>query len=411
MSSQWSRRAALGSAATLVLLASACGRGGPGTEARASVSAPVATSEASPLSPTTPPPTPIQLPPTPTPTPTCHGVPAPATWSLQRLAWETVAVPVDEGNVAAVSAAVASGAGGVLLLGSQAPSTLGASLAALARGAPDGVAPLVMTDEEGGAIQRMANLVGSMPSARQMAATMSATQIQQLATQVGQRMRASGVTVDLAPVLDLDGGDGPSDTDPDGTRSFSTDASLAAADGLAFAAGLRAAGVVPVVKHFPGLGGASANPDSNAATTEPWSALQSSGLLPFQSAVRAGLPAVMVADAAVPGLTTLPATLSPAVVTDVLRHRLGFTGLVMTDSLSATSISAAGYSVGQAAVAALAAGADMLILAGRADAMPAVANQAIPAIVGAVQSGHLARAVLEAAVGRILALEHVTVCR
>jgi beta-N-acetylhexosaminidase len=73
-----------------------------------------------------------------------------------------------------------------------------------------------------------------------------------LAEQVGRRMRAAGVTMDLAPVLDLS--DGPDAADPDGPRSFSINASIATAYGLAFARGLQEGGVIPVVKHFPSLG-------------------------------------------------------------------------------------------------------------------------------------------------------------
>ena len=70
-------------------------------------------------------------------------------------------------------------------------------------------------------------------------------------------MHAAGITMDLAPVLDLDNGVGPNNRDPDGTRSFSLNPGVAAADGVAFLQGLEAGGVVPVVKHFPGLGQAS----------------------------------------------------------------------------------------------------------------------------------------------------------
>jgi beta-N-acetylhexosaminidase len=290
-----------------------------------------------------------------------------ATWSVQRLAEQTVVIPVDAGNVGAVAGEVAAGAGGVILFGAQAPADLASSLARLVRNAPSGIAPLIMTDEEGGAVQRMANLVGWIPSARQMAATMTPAEIQRLALGIGRRMQAAGVTMDLAPVLDLDGGQGPNARDPVGTRSFSPVAKTASADGLAFAAGLRAAGVVSVAKHFPGLGGATGNTDFTAAATLPWSSLQTGGLLPFQAAIRARIPAVMVANASVPGLTNLPASISPAVITTVLCKRLGFSGLVVTDSLSAGALRAAGYSVPRASVHALAAGADMVLYT----AMPA----------------------------------------
>jgi len=416
MPSRWPRRIARGVLAAVLVAAPACGSANHPAQpaSRPSVSASASTPSAVPPTPTASP----TVPATPTPAPSpqtltpaaCTAAGVLAAWSLQRLAGQTVAVPVQESDVSAVNAEVAAGAGGVLLFGSQAPSNLGAALAALAARAPGGIAPLVMTDEEGGVIQRMADLAGSMPSAREMGATMTPAQIQALATQVGQRMKAAGVTMNLAPVLDLDSGPGPSDADPDGTRSFSADASVATADGLAFAAGMRAAGVVAVAKHFPGLGGATANPDASTASTLPWSVLQDGGLLPYRSAIAAGIPAVMVADANVPGLTTLPAALSPTVVTGVLRTQLGFSGLVLTDSLSAVSVSAAGYSVPQASAAALAAGADMVLFNGDAAAIPALTAQTVQAVVAAVQSGRLSRSRLETAVLHILTAKHVALC-
>ncbi len=331
-------------------------------------------------------------------------------WSLQRLAEQTVVVPVDEGDVASVSPEVAAGAGGVILFGSAAPSNLGVSLRSLDASAPDAVAPFVMTDEEGGVVQRMTNLVGSIPSAREMGATMTPAQIRQLAVNLGVGMRAAGVTMDLAPVLDVDGGQGPNDQDPDGTRSFSPDEKVAAADGLAFASGLLAGGVVPVVKHFPGLGGATGNTDVMSASTPPWSTLQGIGLVPFEDALQAHLPAVMVANASVPGLTKLPASISPNVITGLLRDKLGFQGLVITDSLSALSLSDIGYSVPAATVAALVAGADMVLFGADPSAVAALTQNIVSAIVSAVDSGELARSRLVSAVTHILTLKHIEVC-
>jgi beta-N-acetylhexosaminidase len=340
----------------------------------------------------------------------CTTASALATWSLARLAEQTIVVPVDETDVASVAAQVAEGAGGVILFGASAPTDLGTALAELASGAPGGVAPFVMTDEEGGEVQRMANLVGSIPSARQMGATMTPDQIRELATGLAQRMLAAGVTMDLAPVLDVDGGQGPDDRDPDGTRSFSPDEKTAAADGLAFAAGLQAGGVVPVVKHFPGLGGATGNTDVTPASTPPWSTLQRVGLVPFVNAVDVGVPAIMIANASVPGLTKLPASISPAVITGLLRDRLGYKGLVITDSLSAVALSAIGYSVPQATVAAIAAGADMVLFNADPSDVASVTNQTVAALVAAVGAGTLERARLVSAVAHILAVKKIDPC-
>ena len=314
-------------------------------------------------------------------------------------------VPAQAEDVSQVSAEVQLGVGGIILYGSSGPANLAEQLAALEALAPPDEAPAVMTDEEGGAVQRLSNLIGPLPSARQMAATMSLQQIQQLGLSTGERLRSAGVTVDLAPVLDLDGGPGPSATDPDGTRSFSTSPATAAADGIAFAKGLIAAGVTPVVKHFPGLGSSTGNTDDGPVSTLPYSQLKTAGLLPFASAVSQGLPAVMVGNASVPGLTNLPASISSAVIKGVLRQQLHFQGLVMTDSLSAGALSGAGYPVPQAAVAALRAGADLLLFNPPSAELGAVTDATIAAIVAAVQSGSLPRAELVAAVTQVLAFK------
>jgi len=344
-----------------------------------------------------------------TPTP-CSTASILATWTVTRLAEQTIVIPVDENNVMSIRSEVAAGAGGVILFGSSAPTNLGAQLQALNAVAPDGIKPFIMTDEEGGVVQRMANLVGSIPSARQMGATMTPAQIEQLAFGLAQRMRAAGVTMDLAPVLDVDGGQGPNNFNADGTRSFSANVATASGDGVAFAAGLRNGGIVPVVKHFPGLGGATGNTDVTAAATQSWSALQSGGLPPFEAAVAAHVPAVMVANATVPGLTNQPASVSPAVINGILRGRLGFQGLVITDSLSAVALSANGYTVPSAAVAALDAGADMVLYNADPSTVAAVTSQTVSAMVSAVNAGTLSRAALEIAAGRVLAAKGVDLC-
>jgi beta-N-acetylhexosaminidase len=332
------------------------------------------------------------------------------TWTLTQLAEQTLVIPVSETSVTSIASEVAAGAGGVILFGSSAPANLGGQLRTLNATAPQGIAPFVMTDEEGGVVQRMANLVGSIPSARQMAATMSPDQIRQLATVVAQHMRAAGITMDLAPVLDLDAGQGPNNRNPDGTRSFSLDPNITAADGAAFSAGLRAGGIISVIKHFPGLGNASANTDVKPATTLPWSTLQHAGLVPFERAFAAGAPAVMIANASIPGLTTLPASISPTLITGFLRNQLGYQGLVMTDSLSGGALANIGYSVPHAVVAAIAAGADMVLYTADAPKVAALTSATVGALVAAVGAGALDRTRLEDAVAHILAIKGVHLC-
>ena len=183
---------------------------------------------------------------------------------------------------------------------------------------------------------------------------------------------------------------------------------------------MQATGVVPVVKHFPGLGGASANTDYGPAATLPLATLRTGGLIPFQAAIAAGASAVMVANAAVPGLTTRPASLSPAVVNGLLRHDLGFDGLVLTDSLSAGAISQSGYQLPQAAVAAVSAGADMVLFgstltpAQTALLSPANVSATIGTLVAALgaatTNGSLSVTRLNTAVAHVLAAKHVQLC-
>ena len=340
----------------------------------------------------------------------CTNAQVLAGWTLTRLAKQTLVVPVQETDVAAVAPEVAVGIGGVLLFGSSAPATLGSDLASLKAKAFAGITPFVMSDEEGGAVQRMANLVGTIPSARTMGATMTSTEIRALARRVGGRMHSAGVTMDLAPVLDLDGRAGPNSTDAIGTRSFGTDPHTAAVDGLAFSGGLREASVIPVAKHFPGIGSATANTDVGPAATPPWSTLQTRDLLPFRSAVAVAIPAIMVSNASVPGLTPRPAGMSPAVITRVLRGDLRFHGPILTDSLSAGAVSGYGYTVPRAAVTALAAGADMLLFTASASAVAGVTRSIVDAVVAAVAAGTITPIRLQNAVRHILTAKHVDLC-
>lgn len=282
-----------------------------------------------------------------------------------------------------------------------------------------------MADEEGGGVQRLVPAVPSMPWPQQMARSMSPAAVRELSEQVGRRVSALGVDVDLAPVLDLDGAAVLSASDPDGPRSFGTDPAQVAAYGTAFVAGMRQAGVLAVVKHFPGLGGSTGNTDYGPASTRPWAELESGGLLPFANLFRGGAAAVMVANASVPGLSAGPASLSSAVVTAELRGRVGFRGLMLTDSLSAGAIRAAGYSVpaaaAAAAVAALAAGDDMvlfgstLIPADTAALSPGALQASIEsieeAVVRAVSDGELPLSRLDEAVADVLSAKGFDPCR
>ena len=335
-----------------------------------------------------------------------------STWSVRRMANETIAVPVSAMGLGGMVRAARAGFGGMLLFGARGSTVMPTTLAALQRMTPGRYSMLVMTDEEGGGVERLTNLVASFPWAQSMGASMSAAKITALARRVGGQLSALGVNTDLAPVLDVDGRSVyPSATNPDGLRSFGGVPSLVAADGVAFAKGLRAANVTAVVKHFPGLGHASGNTDFGPAQTLPWSTLQHSGLVPFARAINDGASAVMLSNAEVPGLSALPASISSAVIS-VLRQVLNFHGLIMTDSLSAGAISALHLSVAQAAVKSLAAGADLVLFGSALSASISLtmANRVSDVIVSAVRTGALARMTLVDAAAHVLATRNTVAC-
>ena len=334
-------------------------------------------------------------------------------WSLNRLSAQVVVVPVQADQAGALAREARTGYGGILLFGTSAPASLGTTLRQLQAISPQDLGISVMTDEEGGGVMRLDNLVAAFPWARTMARTMRAAEITATARRVGTQLLRAGVTMDLAPVLDVDGRDVvPGASDPDGYRSFGGTVPVVVTDGEAFAAGLSTAGVIPVVKHFPGLGGSTGNTDDGPASTKPWSVLRASALHTFETAINRGAAAIMVANARVPGLTALPASLSHAVMVGVLRDWLHFEGLIMTDTLTAGAISAVPLSVQAAAVDALNAGADLVLLGAQPSvgADVAISISVSNAIARAVTAGRLLRSTLAAAVAHDLAVRGVEVC-
>jgi beta-N-acetylhexosaminidase len=336
-----------------------------------------------------------------------------AAWSNRRLALETIAVPVEETSVSDVKSEVADGVGGLLLFGASAPANLGSELATLEGSVPGKLGLLVMTDEEGGGVQRMANLVGNLPWAATMGKTWAPSKIEAAARQVATKMAAAHVDMDLAPVVDVDGRNvPPGPSDPDGWRSFSGKTSVVVSDGLAFMTGMIAGGVIPVLKHFPGLGGVSQNTDDGPAHTLPWSTLEKVALPPYVEGIKDKAPAIMVSDATVPGLAEYPASLSPAAIGRELVKTLGFKGLILTDSLTAGAITDSAFpalrSLPAASAQAVFAGADMVLFglgATPADTLSET-NSIANAMVGAVATHRLSRSRLLAAATAVLAARH-----
>ena len=255
---------------------------------------------------------------------------------------------------------------------------------------------VVAVDEEGGRVQRFEAVLGSMPSAAEMSA-LPVDEVRALATARAEALAALGVTVNLAPVLDVGAAPGIGD------RSFSDDPEVVSTHGIAFAEGLLAGGLVPVVKHFPGHGRANADSHDELATTPPLDELWEVDLLPFVLVPDGA--AVMVGHLVVPGLTDgVPATLSPVAVTGLLRDDLGFDGVVVTDDLAMGAVGDL-VDVATAARLSLIAGADLLMIGGLANVVPAAWS-----LMEALDDGSLDERWLDEAVERVLALRGVDPC-
>ncbi|HUO38180.1 MAG TPA: glycoside hydrolase family 3 N-terminal domain-containing protein, partial [Mycobacterium sp.] len=256
------------------------------------------------------------------------------------------------------------------------------ALAGIARAA--GPLPLaVSVDEEGGRVDRLASLIGAAPAPRTLAQTSTPDEVYELALERGRKMRTLGITVDFAPVVDVT--DAPADT-VIGDRSFSADPGVVTRYGEAFARGLRDAGVLPVLKHFPGHGRASGDSHTGAVVTPPLGDLQNVDVVPYRTLVAQAPVGVMVGHLQVPGLTgSDPASLSPPAYT-LLREGTGyggppFDGPVFTDDLSSMRAISDRYGVADAVLKALQAGADTALWVTTTE-VPAVLDRLESALAG-----------------------------
>src|SRR6478752_7158845 len=254
----------------------------------------------------------------------------------------------------------------------------------------------VSVDEEGGRVQRLSSLIGSQPSPRVLAQTKSVDEVYQIALQRGQDMRKLGIPVDFAPVVDVTA---DADDTVIGDRSFGSDPATVTEFAGAYARGLRDAGLLPVLKHFPGHGHGNGDSHTGGVVTPPLAALQDNDLIPYRTLVAEGPVAVMVGHLQVPGLTgTDPASLSPAAY-DLLRF-VGyggppFGGVVFTDDLSSMAAINDRYGVSEAVLRALQAGADVALWVTTAE-VPAVLDR----LEQAVNAGELSQQRVDDAVAK-----------
>ena len=292
--------------------------------------------------------------------------------------------------------------GGVILFGRNYsdPETL-AVLCQQLHGLNPANPPLIAIDHEGGRVHRLAAPFTHFPPARRLLQN-DAPQPVEAAYRVGQAMgrelRAVGIDINFAPVLDVL-------TNPAnaviGDRAFSAQPQQVAALGSAFAGGLREAGVIPCGKHFPGHGATQIDSHQDLPSDERAACLlEQTDLLPFRRVCAEQIEMLMTAHVVYPAFDpTRPASLSGPIITTLLRQRLGFDGVVVSDDLEMGAI-VRHRSVEQAAALALVAGADLLLVCQTTE----LAVQARDACRHALQAGLLSRQRLADAAGRIAAL-------
>ncbi|WP_274365544.1 glycoside hydrolase family 3 N-terminal domain-containing protein [Paenibacillus thermotolerans] len=263
-------------------------------------------------------------------------------------------------------------------------------------------------DQEGGVIKRIPGGT-NLPGAMALGATRNSALSFEAGKVTGAELKALGVNLDFAPVLDVN-------VNPDnpiiGIRSFGSDPGLVSKLGVAFLKGLKQESVISAVKHFPGHG--DTIEDSHLGlpvVAHDRGRLEQVELRPFREAIEQGADMIMTAHVAFPAIEdgtvrskkdgssiSLPATLSRKVVTGLLRDELGFQGVVISDAFTMNGI-AQHFGEEEAVVRAISAGVDIVL-------MPRNITDAFDAIVRAVKTGELQEQQLDASVKRILRLKH-----
>lgn len=287
-----------------------------------------------------------------------------------------------------------SGIGGVILMTAP-PASQAQAVRQMKDASALGVQ--VAVDEEGGTVQRLKSY-GLLPAAQTAGSTMSADQIRALVAAHGAKIHELGIDIVLGPVVDV----APiGELGPLGTRTISDDPDRVAEVGRAYVEGWEQAGILPILKHFPGHGAATADTHISSARTPALSSLRERDLVPYSRLSGSGA-GVMVGHLIVPGLSkdeTLPATLDPDIVDGLLQHELGFKGpLIMSDALEMKAVSSK-WTVAQASVQALRAGVDVVIFTSTAQVGPV-----IDAVVQAVGDGSLDEQRLTRGATRVAAL-------
>ncbi|SKC81425.1 glycoside hydrolase family 3 N-terminal domain-containing protein [Krasilnikoviella flava] len=307
-----------------------------------------------------------------------------AGWSLEQKVGQLLMVGVSVSDPAGVSAEAVRDkhVGNVFLHGR---STAGVDAtrdlvdgytALVSRRSTHGTPLLVATDQEGGLVQVLRGPgFSDIPAATEQATWQPGT-LEKRARGWGDELAAAGVNLNLAPVMDLVDEADAKDNPPIGyfDRSYGFTPRSVVRSANAFSAGQRAAGVEPVIKHFPGLGRVTANTDTDAEVTDDVTTRDDPSVRVFARGIEAGAGFVMMSTAVYERIDPdAPAAFSPVVVDGLLRDDLGFDGVVMTDDLSAAA-QVQGWPPGERAVDAVDAGVDLVLASADPSVAPAMAD-------------------------------------
>ncbi|AKG05226.1 hypothetical protein AAV35_010800 [Salimicrobium jeotgali] len=260
--------------------------------------------------------------------------------------------------------------------------------------------PLLLgVDEEGGRVSRMPPEAASLPPGGEVGELNDPELAFKTGKILGMQMNELGFNLDFAPVLDVN-------SNPDnpviGDRSFSSDPETVSKLGIQVMKGIEEQGVIPVIKHFPGHGDTNVDSHLNLPkVTKSYEELKQMELVPFKQAIEAGADVTMTSHILLPAFDEqYPASMSEAVITDVLREDLGFGGVVVTDDLTMGAITNE-YSVEDAAIETVKAGGDLLLMAHDSNLISNVFNK----LKAAVENGELSEERINESVERIADLK------
>ena len=254
----------------------------------------------------------------------------------------------------------------------------------------------IAVDEEGGRISRLPKGSPRFPSGKALGERGDPDYSFTVGQEMGTALAAFGFNMNFAPVLDIFSNP---QNEVIGDRSFGDNPEIVSKLGTAMMRGLQSKNIIPVVKHFPGHGDTRMDSHIDLPVVEHGrERLDGFEFVPFKEAIDSGAEAIMTAHT--PGVDRKPATMSGKILTGILRHDLGFKGLIITDDLEMGAITK-DYAVGEAAQEAVLAGADVLLICHSSDYQ----EQVLSRLIAAVQNGALTMERVDESVARIIRLK------